>query len=148
MRYTSNICGYWLTILAASIMAVIAACSGNYGRLQYGNEIGHAFQNFEMIAGNKYYFSGRRNLPSAIVGIDPAFEFSSKFWTAIEPDEFQTMVRRLSPPVYGLLNGAYLITPDGRRAGVWYSWVNTAAVRFEGNRIIISFPDPSIRRSG
>jgi hypothetical protein len=58
------------------------------------------------------------------------------------------MVRRLSPPTYGLLSGAYLIAPDGRRAGVWYSWVNTVSARFDGNRIIISFPDPSIRRVG
>ena len=134
--------------LAAFLIALMTACSGNYGKLQYRNEVGQAFQTFEMIDGYRYFYSGRQSVPTAIVGIDPAFEFSSKFWTAIEPNEFKTMVNRLSPPVYGLLNGANLITPDGRRAGVWYSWVNTVSVKYEGNRIIITFPDPSVRRSG
>lgn len=148
MLYMPKIFGWWLAILTASIMVVSAGCSGNYGKRQYGNEVGQAFREFEMIEGYRYYYSGRQSLPTAIVGIDPAFEFGSKFWTAIEPNEFQTMVNRLSPPVTGLLSGAYLITPDGRRAGVWYSWVNTVSVRVEGKRIIISFPDPSVRRWG
>ena len=137
-----------LAVLATFMIVLTAACSGNYGKLQYNNEVGQAFQKFEMITGYRYYTSGRQSLPTAIVGIDPAFEFSSKFWTAIEPNEFQTMVNRLSTPVTGILSGAYLIAPDGRRAGVWYSRVNTVSVKYEDNRIIILFPDPSVRKSG
>ena len=129
-------------------MVAIAACSGAYGHIRYNREVDLRFQQFEMVDTYTYYFSGRRNLPSAIVGIDPSFEIQSRFWTVIEPHEFKTMVRRLSPPTYGLLSGADLIAPDGRRAGVWYSWVNTVSIRFDGNRITISFPDPSIRRVG
>ena len=101
-----------------------------------------------MIEGCTYYYSGRANRPTAIVGIDPAFEFGSQFWTKIEPDQFQTMVGRVSIPEYGYVSGAYLVTPDGRRAGVWYSWVITASVKFEGNQITIAFPDPTVRRFG
>jgi hypothetical protein len=139
--------GWWLlAILPTVILVITVACSGNYGRLQYKKKVAQAFQHYERLDDYTYYFSGRLNKPTAIVGIDPAFEFSSRFWTAIGPDQFQTMVDRLSISNYGVLGGAYLIAPDGRKAGVWYSRVNTASVKLEGNRIIILFPDPSVRR--
>jgi hypothetical protein len=89
----------------------------------------------------QYYYSGRENKPSAIIGIDPAFQFSSKFWTAIEPSLFKTMVGRMFPE-YGFLYGAYIMSPEGRKAGVWYSWVNNFTAKFEGDRIIIFSPEP------
>ena len=132
----------WFAVLAALAMAFVAACSGNYGKLQYNNEVSLAFQKFEKLDSYDYYFSGRRNKPSAIIGIDPAFEFSSRFWTVIEPDQFETMVGRLSPPEYGFLNGAYMLAPDGRKAGVWYSWVKITSFKFDGDRIIVNSPEP------
>ena len=139
MQYAKKICG-WMAL--AIMVAIISACSGNYGRLRYSPEVGQAFQDFEMLNGYEYYFSGRSNKPSAIIGVDPAFDFESRFWTVINPDEFQTMVGRLSPPEYGFLKGAVMLTPDGRKAGVWYSWVRIASVRFDGNRLMISDPEP------
>ncbi len=132
----------WFAVLAALAMAFVAACSGNYGRLQYNNEVSLAFQKFETLDNYNYYYSGRQNKPSAIIGIDPAFEFSSRFWTVIEPDQFETMVGRLSPPEYGFLNGAYMLAPDGRKAGVWYSWVKITSFKFDGDRIIVNSPEP------
>jgi len=142
MRYASKTCWWMGVCIITFTMVFLAACSGNYGRLQNSNEVGQAFKNFEMLDNYEYYFSGRPNKPSAIIGIDPAFEFESRFWTVIEPDQFQTMVGRLSPPEYGFLNGAVMLTPDGRKAGVWYSWVRIASVKFDGDRIMISSPEP------
>ena len=140
MQYTSKTG----SLIAAFItdLVLMAACSPNYGKLQYNNEVGLAFQNFEMLDDYEYYFSGRPNKPSAIIGIDPAFEFESRFWNVIEPEKFETMVGRLSPPEYGFLYGAVMLTPDGRKAGVWYSWVRIASVKFDGDRIIVNSPEP------
>ena len=142
MRYTKTT--KWQTIItAALVVAFIAACSGgNYGKIRYSKEVGQSFQTLEMIDDYNYYYAGRANRPSAIIGIDSEFEFSSDLWTFIETDEFETMVGRLSPPEYGFLNGSYILTPDERQAGVWYSWVNTHSVKFDGNRIMISDPEP------
>ena len=134
--------GVRFALLTAFMLVLAAACGGNYGRLQYNQEVDLAFRNFEKLDNYEYYYSGRRNKPSAVIGIDPAFEFSSRFWTVIPPDQFETMVGRLSPPEYGFLNGAYMLTPDGRRAGVWYSWVNVASFKFDGDRIIVNSPEP------
>jgi hypothetical protein len=128
-------------LLAAFIIAFLAGCFANYGRLEINRAVEQAFRNHEMLDHYQYYYSGRENKPSAIIGIDPAFQFSSKYWTAIEPSLFKTMVGRMFPD-YGFLYGAYILAPDGRKAGVWYSWVTIFTAKFEDDRIIVFSPEP------
>ena len=128
-------------LLAAFIIAFLAGCFANYGRLEINSAVEQAFRNYEILDHYQYYYSGRENKPSAIIGIDPAFQFSSKYWTAIEPLQFRTMVGRMFPD-YGFLYGPYILTPDGRKAGVWYSWVNIFTAKFEDDRIIVFSPEP------
>jgi hypothetical protein len=128
-------------LLAALIVGLLAGCAGNYGRLEINKSVEQAFGKYQMLDHYQYYYSGRENKPSAIIGIDPAFQFSSKYWAPIEPSQFKKMVDRMVPE-YGFLYGAYMMTPDGRKAGVWYSWVHIYTVKFEGNRIIVYSPEP------
>jgi hypothetical protein len=128
-------------LLAAFSIAFLAGCFANYGRLEINRAVEQAFRNHEMLDHYQYYYSGRENKPSAIIGIDPAFQFSSKYWTAIEPSLFKTMVGRMFPD-YGFLYGAYILAPDGRKAGVWYSWVTIFTAKFEDDRIIVFSPEP------
>jgi hypothetical protein len=134
-------------LLAAVVLGLLTGCLANYGRLEIDRSVEQSFRNHDMLDGYRYYHSGRENKPSAIIGIDPAFQFSSKFWTAIEPSQFATMVGRMHPD-YGFLYGAYILAPDGRRAGVWYSWVNTFTARFEEDRIIVFSPEPHAEANG
>lgn len=142
MRHTIKSFNWWIAIGVAFMVVFLAACSGTYGKFRYSKEVGQAFQDLQMLDNYEYFYSGRANRPSAIIGIDPEFEFSSRFWTSIDSDEFETMVGRMSPPEYGFLNGSYILTPDERQAGVWYSWVNIASVKFDGNQIMIPSPEP------
>ena len=137
----------WIMVWVTPLLMVLFACSGNYGKLRHSKEVGQAFRNYERQEDYKYYFSGRAARPTAIVGIDPEFELNSPFWSYIEPGQFKTMVGRLSVPDIGVLNGSYLITPDGRIAGVWYSWINLAAVKFDENQITIKITDPRANRA-
>ena len=131
-----------LALLATFVLAFLAGCSANYGRLEINSAVEQSFRNYDMLDQYQYYYSGRENKPSAIIGIDPTFQFSSEFWKAIEPSQFKTMVGRMKPADYGFLYGAYMIAPDGRKAGVWYSWVNNYTAKFEGDRIIVFSPEP------
>ena len=131
-----------LALLATFVLAFLAGCSANYGRLEINSAVEQSFRNYDMLDQYQYYYSGRENKPSAIIGIDPTFQFSSEFWTAIERPQFKTMVGRMKPADYGFLYGAYMMAPDGRKAGVWYSWVNNYTAKFEGDRIIVFSPEP------
>jgi hypothetical protein len=141
MKHHSNCLLGRQALLAAFIIAFLAGCLANYGRLEINSAVEQAFRNYEILDHYQYYYSGRENKPSAIIGIDPAFQFSSKYWTAIEPLQFRTMVGRMFPD-YGFLYGAYILAPDGRKAGVWYSWVNIFTAKFEDDRIIVFSPEP------
>ena len=103
-------------LVAAFVLALVAGCSANYGRLEFDGAVEQAFRNYEMLDDYRYYYSGRENKPSAIIGIDPAFQFSSKFWTAIEPSQFRTMVGRMFPD-YGFLYGANMTGPRRQKSG-------------------------------
>ena len=142
MRLTIKLLNLCLAAGIVFVVVSLAACSGKYGKFRHSEEVGQAFKNLEMLNDYSYYYSGRANRPSAIIGIDSEFEFSSRFWTSIESDEFETMVGRMSPPEYGFLNGSYILTPDERQAGVWYSWVNIHSVKFDGNQLMIPSPEP------
>lgn len=141
MKHHSNCLLGRQALLAAFIIAFLAGCLANYGRLEINSAVEQAFRNYEILDHYQYYYSGRENKPSAIIGIDPAFQFSSKYWTAIEPLQFRTMVGRMFPD-YGFLYGAYILAPDGRKAGVWYSWVTIFTAKFEDDRIIVFSPEP------
>ncbi len=129
-------------LLAAVALALLGGCLANYGRLETSNEVTQAFKNRQMIDEYRYYYSGRENKPSAVIGIDPAFQFSSRYWTAVEPSQFDAIVGRVFIPEYGFVYGAYILAPDGRRAGVWLSWVRTFTAKFEDDRIIVFSPEP------
>ena len=49
MGFISNTFGLRFAVSAALVMAVMTACSTNYGRLQYNNEVSLAFQKFEKL---------------------------------------------------------------------------------------------------
>ena len=133
-------------LLPTAVLFLLVACSANYGKLLYSKEIGQNFRNFEMHGDYKYYFRGRAARPTVIVGIDPEYSFSSEFWTAIEPEQFKTMVGRSTVNDYGLINGAYILSPDGHKVGVWYSWINLAAIKFDGEQITIKITDARAKR--
>jgi hypothetical protein len=143
MRHNPNRLLRRQALAAVIVLAVFTGCSANYGRLEISNVVEQAFRNYEMLDHYQYYYSGRENKPSAIIGIDPAFQFGSKVWTVIEPPQFKTMVDRMFAD-YGFLYGAYMIAPTGRKAGVWYSWVNNFTAKFEGDRIIVFSPEPYV----
>jgi hypothetical protein len=130
-----------LALLGLSIMFLLAGCAANYASFRLDDQIAQAFKNYQMIDGYRYYYSGRENKPSAIVGINPEFQFSSKFWTSIEPSKFKEMVDRMFPTANALLYGAAMLAPDGRKAGVYYSWVEFRSAKFVGQRVIVYSPE-------
>jgi len=128
-------------LIRSSIIILLAGCAANYARFQMDDQVRHTFEKYMMIDGYHYYYSGRENKPSAIIGIDPAFQFSSRLWTAIKPAQFKTMVDRMYPPGNSMLYGANMLAPDGRKAGVWYSCVRNYSAKFDGDRIIVHSPE-------
>jgi hypothetical protein len=133
------------TAFAIVIPVMLASCAYNYGSLQKSPDITRAFESYQMLEGYRYYYSGRQNKPSAIIGVHSDYSFSSEFWTEIEltPSAFKKAVRRLYPLYSSPPYGAYIIDPNGKRAGIWFSSINFATIKLEGdNRLVIYSPEP------
>ncbi|MGD2271384.1 MAG: hypothetical protein PVI06_13345 [Desulfobacterales bacterium] len=131
--------------LVLFVATMLVGCFANYGRLEKSSQIKQAFESYQILDGYRYYYSGRQNKPSAIIGVHRDYSFSSEYWTEIEltPEAFKKAVKRLyplyDPPAYG----AYIIDPNGKRAGVWFSSINFATIKLKDvNRLIILTPEP------
>jgi hypothetical protein len=133
------------TFLLIGIPVMLVSCAHNYGTLQKNPDITRAFESYQILEGYRYYYSGRQNKPSAIIGVHRSYSFDSKYWTEIEltPTEFTKAVKRLYL-LYGHSPfGAYILDPNGKRAGIWFSSLNFATIRLEeNNRLVIYSPEP------
>jgi hypothetical protein len=128
---------------AVILVVLMVGCASDYGRLNKSPEIVNAFKNYEMVDSYRYFYSGRENKPSAIIGIRPEFKFESRFWTEIPGDAqaFRRQVERLYPMDSAVEFGAYIVTPDGRRAGVWFSEMSSTVIKLDGDRLIVYSPE-------
>jgi hypothetical protein len=133
------------TAFIVSIAIMIVGCVRNYGSLQKSSEIVRAFESYQILEGYRYYYSGRENKPSAIIGVHRNYSFESKYWTEIEltPSALKKAVNRLHSLHHYPHYGAYIIDPNGKRAGIWFSSINFATIKLEGdNRLVIYSPEP------
>lgn len=133
-------------ILLVSVM--ISGCFENYGRLKHNAEVSRAFQTYQVEPEYKYYYYGRTNMPYAIVGIDRTYHMRSRVWREVDHDteKFRKMIFWTWDDIRysyqrNFTQGAYILDPEGKRIGVWYSGLWWAAIRFEDDRRIVVMPE-------
>jgi hypothetical protein len=69
------------------------------------------------------------------MGINSDYNLRSRIWRAVEPatEEFKHMTYWIWEDFGYYPYGAYILDPEGRRIGIWYSSVWFAAVKVEDN---------------
>jgi hypothetical protein len=119
----------------------LTGCLQSYGRLKTNPAVTEAFQDYRMLDDYRYYYSGRENVPTAIIGVDSKYGFESDLWRPIEPtsEALKKMVERVPEFGYGA-RGADILTPQGELAGVWFSRTPQSVVRLENNQLIVYPP--------
>jgi len=145
----------FMALLAPFLMSfLLAGCAstGMYGTLDRDYELDNSFRNYEVLQDYNYYESGGYPAPNAILLIHKNYELdnSSNLWKPVPDIDSKKMKYWLSaihnerylnkPSRY---YAAYILDPNGQRAGVWYSLDILATVKFsEGNRVLVHTPDP------
>ena len=138
-------------IIIAVLMLMVAGCTKNYGRFAKSNEVGLAFRQGDRQSDYRYYYSGRDNMPYAIIGIDPSYTVPSRYWILFEAE--QEILSKMSENMYGKHTysptGFHIMDPDGNIIGVWFSSVNQYSVSVDQqNRMVeVLFPNPENSRS-
>ena len=102
----------------------------NYGRLKTNPDLTDVFKNRRPLPDYNYYYCGRANLPYAVVGIDPGYEFQDRVWKKIETKE------DVHKKAAGILawndiwpRGADVLDPSGNRIGIWFSYYHQTTVK-------------------
>ena len=150
-----------LTLLTAIItLFLLAGCAtgGNYGKLDRDQDLNNMFLNYEVLPDHRYYTSGGYDAPDAILAIhrDYGLDNTKTYWRLIpnvDNAQMRKWIDTIAPeqnPRAGYF-AAYILDPDGKRVGAWYSSEAHATVKFlEGNKILVYTPTPdlNIRRPG
>jgi hypothetical protein len=134
-------------ISSAAIALVGCAATDDRGTLQRDQELNQMILAYEILPDHNYYFSGSFERPNAILGIHKDYELVSQLWqtTQINSAQVRKWIGTIAPEEYRGPSGyiaAYILDPDGKKVGIWYSIQNTTSVEFlEGNKIKVNSPD-------
>ncbi|HKL00544.1 MAG TPA: hypothetical protein VJ943_09825, partial [Desulfotignum sp.] len=138
-------------ILLPVLFALITGCMGAYGKLTSNPDILHQYQTSTLPETFQYYFSGRSNLPDAVVGIDKTYQFQGRFWTKmITVDQVYEKIGKLSTsyPDSNRMQAADILDNKGNRIGMWFSYQHYAPVKINPKTGMVEiYPETSIGKS-
>ncbi len=141
------------TLLAAILtlfLLIGCATGGNYGKLDRNRDLDNMFLNYEVLPDHRYYTSGGYDAPDAILAIHRDYELdnSGNLWVTIPNVDYAQMrkwIDTIAPEENYRAAGyfaAYILDPNGKRVGAWYSIQSTTTVKFlEGNKILVYTPN-------
>jgi hypothetical protein len=143
-------------LMAAVILLLwggfLAGCSSQYSHFKLSYSVENQFQRSRLYPGYKYYASGTKDDPLALVALEPDVILESDVWKPVEmtPKQLDSWVQafRLQPWIeYNQVpNGAVIADPQGKRIGYYYSVWKYPQVRFlAANRIDIEKPVAELR---
>jgi hypothetical protein len=148
--YIRNVRTGLIIFLVVTVAGLFAGCapSGNYGTLQRSRELDQKFLNYEVLPDYNYFISGVYDKPTAILGIHKDYQLVSDLWEPVQIStaELEKFIQGIDPESYRGTIGyyaAYILDPDGKTVGIWYSIQNTTTVKFlGGNKIEVFTPIP------
>jgi hypothetical protein len=126
--------------------------------LALDRELDNTFTSFQVLPDHQYYVTGSYAAPAAILAIHKDYQLDndSNLWVPVpdaDSDQMRIWIGNLDK--YGGINfwkgsefmAAYILNPDNKRVGAWYSGQRYTRLEFfEDNRIKVHPPDlkPSI----
>ena len=138
---------FLMTAALIFLLAWVAGCSGNYGRLNVNPEVKKQFENYQVSDDYRYYFSGSSVNPRVVIGIHKDYQLITNLWQPVDlsPHQLKFWVDPFSLNAnIDHSNGSDILTPDGKKIGVWYSfrdWRDWALVEIVGtDKVRIGMP--------
>ena len=133
MTMNLKMLGRWITAYLVFVFILITAgcVFHTAGRMKHRPELMAQYREKTLSDQYAYFYCGRENLPDAVVGIDPAYSFETKFWFPIEfgPDLYHK-IDHLSDLESGQSRkyARAILGPAGNTVGVWFSYYHSTVV--------------------
>ncbi len=111
-----------------------AGSPGEYAVTRADLAVESLFKQNQLSTEYNYYYTGRSNLPYAVIGIDPKYTLNSKFWHKIEfKNKIGKKINNLMPIRGGPVIYGRILNSGGNQIGLWFSEYRSTIVRFESN---------------
>ncbi len=138
-------------VIPILILAISSGCAAiNRPRMLHRSmEVNKIMESREVLQNHTYYYTGSQDKPDAIIAISNEYQLQESVnWVRIKVDEKQlrdwNLVIDNAARIYLTYDGYYIMTPDGRRAGILYSKYSFTVIKYPApNRIVIYPPDPT-----
>ncbi|MCU0590793.1 MAG: hypothetical protein MUC57_04890 [Desulfobacterales bacterium] len=124
---------FWAWVWLAIVLALLSGCStANRGGLRNSREVGRAFETFHIYPNHRYWYYYLENNPFAVVGLEPPYRIEDINWKEVDPDSktFEKVVGLVEhfPATGAYTYGAFILDPQARQIGVWYSSLSAGIV--------------------
>lgn len=134
------------------LISSLSAVASQRGKLERNRDLQKQIESAQVLPDHKYYFSGGAGKPNAILGIHKDFQLVTGQWQGVQisPGQLQKWMSSMSNDTSMGPKGyyaAYIISPDGKKAGFWYSIESLPTIKFPGGNKIDVYP-PDLNQPG
>jgi hypothetical protein len=111
------------------------------GKLQLSRDLANLIESCQVIPDHKYYICGSYDKPNAILGVHKDYQLVFDLWQSmpnVDSAQMEKWIRTISPEDYlaGGYSAAYILDPNGKKVGFWYSIQDSTLIKFHGEKSI------------
>ncbi len=116
------------------LQTAIAGLWGGYAVIHEDTAVEKMVTQNRLPAGHHYYYTGRSNLPYAVIAIDTKYSLNSRFWNKIaSTDQIIPKIKHLMPISGTDVTYGKILGPDGEQIGLWFSEYPRTIIQLESN---------------
>ncbi len=121
-----------IIIIMITSMVSILGCNNLYGKIKRNPNIQKLYSDGSGLPDYNYFYTGRANLPDAVIGIDKKYRFNDRLWGKIETH--QEVYKKITNLNYTSFGYADLVAGDifdknNIKIGIWFSNYRQAVVK-------------------
>ena len=134
-----------LLLAIVIILLFVSGCAdtGDRGTLRRDRDLYNMFSAYQVMPDHNYFTSGGYDKPNAILGIHKDYEMITEANWRLIPNvssaQVEKWIRTIDPEdreVGSNYFAYYILDPEGKRVGFWYSIQKHTVIKFlEGNKI-------------
>ena len=107
-------------------------------------EVEQIFLSGQLLPDYTYYMQGTYPEPEAIMALSNSVQLQSRLWSKVDwtEKELKTAAFWMENSEMGFCttDGGYLLAPDGRKIGIWYSQRDTSVVKEPSPGVVEVYP--------
>ncbi len=118
----------------------LATKTFDYAKIYEDPAVELMFKQDQLPSSYNYYYTGRSNLPYAVIAIDSNYSLDSKFWHRIESeDQVRKKISNLMAIGETSVTFGQIMASDNDKIGLWFSEYSHTVIRLEPKKTIKVF---------